>query len=597
MLLHLRIGQHIMELGDERFILDAAEQFNKGSPLLVHETERLDLIELNLAASGQALERAGMNLMADFLNKAIEFVKEHDWIQSYNLVLEVYNHSAEAEFARGNFIVAQRRVEEVLMNALILDDQLPARFVRMEICASQCDYVAAIRESKKLLAELGERLPRTDQVSFALEYRKTRKLVQATSEDEFLAMPEATQERPIWIAKIMQAAASYGWRGGDRQFAELVFLRMMRLSLTYGSCESTPSAFAGYGLIASHYDELVDARKFADLALRQIKSKSSIPAVGVLVHTCLSHLLQPAAESLEPLLVAYRTGLEIGELSFGALAVQAYSSLYIFCGLPLETFKPDMEKYCRQLRLCNQVEPLTHILPALQLALNLMEKSPTPVDCSWTACEKQHTFSIGLKLNSQSKASLHLDHIQMFNAYIMNSPEVMRQAVCRGNHSHLQALNYIDIFYIFIDGLVFLALYRADRKKADLAVAKRAIKQLAWASERSVNCHGLLMLLQAEKAAIKAEDDRDVKQAYVDTIEELYNSGYLHFAAIANERAGEYAFTRDPRTSEYFFSAAAKLYREWGATAKIKSLTKQHPSLRMDKRPYQVPIDIALPVL
>ncbi|GKY92104.1 hypothetical protein MPSEU_000181800 [Mayamaea pseudoterrestris] len=586
MLLHLRIGQYIMELGDERFILDAADHFNRGSSLLVYETERLDLIELNLAASAQAEQRAGIYLMADFLNQAILLVKERDWTKSYKLVLQVYHRSTVTEYARGDFAAARRRIQEILVRASTLDDQLPARLVCMEIFASQGNYSTAISESRKLLAELGEPLPRADQLNFALEYRKTRKLVQAMTEEQLLTLPDANVNMPVWTARILHSAASYGWRYGNQQFAELVTLRMMRFTLSFGSCELTPLAFAGYGVISANYGNLAEGRYFAELALRQIKTKSSIPAVGLLVHLHLSHLVQPAWASLEPLLISYRSGLEIGDLNFGALAIQAYASLYLFCGLPLNTYVLDMQTYCRQLRYCNQIDAMTGTLPLLQVALNLTGETNDAFDCSSTACATQQPLGKDVELQLQPETLLHLDYAQLFNAYVLNSVQVMRETARRPNCSQLQALHYMNIFYVLIDGLVHFGLYRADKRKADLTAARRAMKQIEWASNRSVNCLGLLLLLQAEKTSIKHYADQQmVKQVYQRAITELQHSGYVHFSAIANERAGEYALAcRDQSLAEQYFSSAVELYNEWGATAKTKLMSKQHAFLNIDER-------------
>ena len=96
-LLHLRIGKYIQEEEEDQFILEAADQLNRGSLLLVHEMERLELIELNLDVSAHANKRGGINLMSSYLEKAVSLVKDHDWVKSYDLVLEVFNRSAEAE--------------------------------------------------------------------------------------------------------------------------------------------------------------------------------------------------------------------------------------------------------------------------------------------------------------------------------------------------------------------------------------------------------------------------------------------------------------------------------------------------------------------
>jgi predicted ATPase len=600
MLLHLRIGQHIMELDDERFVLDAADQLNRGSGLLVHESERLDLVQLNLKASAQALQRGGINLIADFLSKAIGLIKDNDWSMSYELILDVYNRAAGAELARGNIPSAQNRVQQVIAHGVTLEDKLPALLTSIECFAASRDYSTAIRKSRRLLAMLGERLPGADQLSFALEYRRTRNLIKLKTDNDLINLEPIVDERLEWIAKVFQVAATNGWRGGDQQFAELVFLRTMRFTLTHGSSDSTPFAYAGYGVIVSSYGDVAEGRRFADLALRQLTVRETVPAAAVLVHLYLAHLQRPAAESLEPLLASYRIGLEIGELTFGALALEAYASLYLFCGLPLGSYVNDMQAFCGQLRLFNQVEPLTNMLPMLQLALNMTGQSTNVLDCSWDACGSQHNFGQGLTLEPTSNAALLLDYVQMFNAYVFNALDVAREAAQRANHSQLRGTHIINIFYAFIDSLVHFALYRRDKKRADYKMAKRAMQQLEWADERSQNCSGMMLLLVAEKASFKSENGVPaLKKIYNYAISQLLDDGYLHFAAIANERAGEFFVDEDPLFSCVCLSEAVGLYAEWEAAAKITALQRAHPSLQPRKSRQSVRglLDIVIPDL
>jgi hypothetical protein len=454
----------------------------------------------------------------------------------------------------------------------------------MQSFGSQRMYAHAIKEARRLLAELGERLPTVNKLTLAMECRRARHMVQSRSDEELSFLEPILDDRRRWIAKILQAAAVYGW-SGDKSFAELVFMRMMRVTLSCGSCESTPFAFAGYGLMVSSLGNEIEGSRFADLATRQVKDKYSFPSTTVLVHTFLAHLQRPVAESLEPLLASYRVGLETGELNFGAMAVCNYAFLYIFSGSKLKTFIPDMRNFACQLRLCGQDNSMCYVLPMLQLAMNLCAQTDNAVDLSWGACVNQHAFSEGLQFDVNSQAVIFLDYAQMFNAYILNDLDIAREAGKRANQATLRGTHFSNAFHAFIDGLVYLALYRRDREnKKYLKTANHAISRLTdYAKKRSINCLGMLLLLQAEKSSLSL-GKHDAKKAYNEAISQLNRSGFGHFAAIANERAGEFMeVCNDSYYSEHYFSKAAVLYDKWGASQKTKMMAKRNSCIRLSK--------------
>ena len=58
-------------------------------------------------------------------------------------------------------------------------------------------------------------------------------------------------------------------------------------------------------------------------------------------------------------------------------------------------------------------------------------------------------------------------------------------------------------------------------------------------------------------------------------IQQLSRSGFLHYAAIANERAGVYMRNKkDDYWATHYLTTASSLYAEWGATAKAHDMVK-----------------------
>lgn len=579
-LLHLRIGKHIQDMEDknerEEYILVAADHFNRGSCLLVHEMERLELMELNLEASAHAKKRAGINLMADYLQRAIALSQERDWAQNYELVLELHTRAAEAEFTRGQFEASAARVATVITNAKNLEDVMRARFVRMQMFGAQRRFRDAIKEARRLLLQLGERVPRVNAITFLVELNKTKSLVGAMSDADFVNLAPISEDRHRWIALIVQAASVYGWNS-DPDFAGFMFLRLMRVTLTYGCCQATPFAYAGYGLLIAGMGQEKDGFRFADLAMAMVKDKASEPAVKLVCNVFLFHMERPAHASLDPLLSAYRVGLETGEILFGSLALCAYSTLYIYCGLPLEPFISDMRNFGSQLRICGQDLSLAYILPVLQLALNLTGKAKDPLSLTWDSCREENIFGDNLTLDEDSSANLFMLYAQMFNAYLLGDLVVAKHAAAMARGRSVTGTHFSNAFHAFLDGMVYLALYKMSKRKRFLKNADRVIRKLtAMAEKQCLNCPAMLHLLEAEKKSLTG-NKRDTKAAYDVAIQQFTRSGFVHLAALANERAGEFmGDCCDEFWEEFYISKAIALYDEWGAIVKTKAMAKKY---------------------
>ena len=572
-LLHLRIGKYIQEMDDDQYLLDAADQLNRGSLLLVHEMERLELIELNLEVSPLASKRGGINLMTDYLEKAVSLVKERDWTRSYNLALEVHTRSAEAEATRGRFDKCDARISTVLQYAKSPDDTIRARFVRLQILGTQGYIRLALLESRKLLAELGERLPASNRVSLLLEFKRARRLVQCKTDADLESLPPITDSKLLWIAKILNTASLFAW-DFDPTCASILFMRLFSHSLVNGCCESTPYGYASYGTFAANMGFEDEGSRFADLALRVVKDKADYPTAALVVYQNLNHLKHTFRDGLKPLLATHKLGLEIGNLHIVALGFTAYTMIYHLCGQPLGPLADCHRNFGSQLHLCGQEVSLAYTLPSLRFALNLLGETDNPLLLSLDACKEQLDFCKGLNLYESAASQTCRHYLQAFSAYILGDLELAGDALHRTKLAKLPVSHVSNIFHSFIDGLVNLALYRKTGKKKFRRMATRATTWIAKLAEKQPqNCTGMHLLLQAEQESATSTDKKRLRRLYLDAINNFDQAGFLHFAAIANERAGEcMGRCDDDYRKQKYMCKARDLYQAWGAIVKVKSM-------------------------
>lgn len=538
----------------------------------MHEMERLELIELNLEVSAHANKRGGVNLMSSYLEKAVSLVKDHDWAKSYDLVLEVFNRSAEAEATRGRFDKCMERVAAVLQHAKRSHDTVRARFVRIHALGYQGNAQQAVRESRRLLAELGERLPPSNSVTCLFEFKRTHRLVQDMdmSDSELEGLAPIADDKKIWTAKVLKAAALFA-SSYDPTFSSLASLRLMGHTLEHGSCDATPFAYASYGAVLAEKGMLDGASRFSDLALRFVNLSACL-----VVHSNLNHLKYPFRYGLKPLLSAYRTGLEIGNVHFGGLAVAEYAKLYVVCGHPLGPFAETLRNLSSQLQLCGLGMALAYVLPTLQLALNLRGESKHPTLISIESCRSELGSSHDTSIDETDSSAVYVQYLQVFNAYVAGDLQVAEASLLKVNGAKIQGTHFLNIFHAFIDGLVAVAMYHQSGQRKYLTAASKVNKRFATLADKHPhNCSGMLSLMQAllESESSRPIDKLSVAKLYDRAIEKFRKAGFLHFGAIACERASEFMSRRDDsRRSKRYLESAVELYREWGATVKVKLL-------------------------
>ena len=107
-----------------------------------------------------------------------------------------------------------------------------------------------------------------------------------------------------------------------------------------------------------------------------------------------------------------------------------------------------------------------------------------------------------------------------------------------------------------------------------------------WAKDAPENNSHKVMLLKAENSALLLRSKNKVeytKRAYASAILGARENGFVNDEAIANERAA--LFYQEIGHERLFMRHLLRskvLYSRWGANAKVESLTKLYPELRVE---------------
>jgi predicted ATPase len=594
--LHYQVGKYIFATlqrtlerkSGVRDLFLAVDQLNQGSSCINNDVERLALIRLNLEASNAAKTSSGVEVVADFLQKAIDLTTESDWEGcDYELVLEVYSHCADVESTRGRFDESNDLVETILKRAKTPEDKVEALAAKVNTLTMQRRHLEAIHETREAMTLVGEPMPKSLGKNVMRELHKMRRLVNGLSDDELASLPRMTNSRMVTASKLLTRAAENGWHA-DHKFVWLTAIQKMKITLKYGLTDDAISGFASFGVALAKMGYDAEAFRFKQLASRLDVSKQAEPARSVLVDGFLSHLCLPVSVSLGPLLSAFRTGLDTGDILSGGTAICFYSSLYILCGLALGPFADDMRKFACQLRRVRHESALIPVMMNLRLAENLSGQGDDPVSLSWEDICKDDLLSEVTALPPLFEVSRL--YLQAFNAYVLNdlsrAEMALKKLSRKPKERRYPGSHFINYFFVFVDGIVSAALYRKKKSRRYRLLLDNAIKWLVTASKKgSLNCLGMLRFLEAERKSTNSCSAKPVdRELYAKAISLFARGGFSHFCAIANERVGESMLRdKDMYWAAIYFTNAVTCYKDWGAKVKVEQLVSTYDFVDLNR--------------
>jgi len=130
----------------------------------------------------------------------------------------------------------------------------------------------------------------------------------------------------------------------------------------------------------------------------------------------------------------------------------------------------------------------------------------------------------------------------------------------------------------FHRGVALYAMARKTRKRKYRSRANKIRKTMKmWMENGNPNVNHYFSLLTAEQAALD-KDYVTTEARYRESIVLAARTGHLQDAALANERYADFLFTdlSDTAGAKYRIEEATRLYRDWGAMAKVEILEKSH---------------------
>ena len=284
--LRLRIGRQLRDwlaelmaddIRDEKLLHLVVFQLNQASHLMEDQDERLDLSDLNYAASENAIRRSSFFPASDFLRTGIDLLGENAWREYYDHMMKLSDTLMRMDYCCGRIDDSVKVANEILANARHFDDKKMACHIKVlwlmqnEMIDDALDLILSVLE------ELGAPIPRRFlRIHRLVDWIRTASMMRGLSDKQLLSLPNATAEHIDDIGSFMERLEEVALNGRNPRpnLLSLTLLRVMQLTLKYGRFSMTPTCLVSWGWYHARSGRLDAAHRFGKLGVKLAKEQT-----------------------------------------------------------------------------------------------------------------------------------------------------------------------------------------------------------------------------------------------------------------------------------------------------------------------------------
>lgn len=589
---HWKLGKLILNnvTPDEQedHIFDIVNQMNQAQTHIVKEDDRVQIAELNLLAGKKAKASAAYEPAFRYLRTGVDLLSAECWKRCYDMSLEIYVEAAESAYLSGNFEEMERLAAVVMLQARTVLDKVKVYEVKIRAYIAQSRQMDAVKTAMQVLKLLGVVFPeRPDSTDIMHGLQETQLALAGKQKGELLIMPEMTDPYKLAAMRILTNTINAAYVAVPALMSLITF-KMTNLSVNYGYTSMTAHAYASYGLIlcGDTVGDIEAGYRFAQLALfllDRFNARELKPRTLMVVNNFIRHWKEHARETLHPLLEAYQSGMEIGDLEFAAIAIYVYSSMSYFTGKQLAKLEQEMASYSDVLSRIKQQRAFYMNSLYRQVVLNLMGKGDTPHVLKGSSYNEEKMLPLHLETNDRT-AIYYLCFNKLILCYLFAEYRQAVEYAIMAERYAQSAVGSLSIAILhFYDSLARLAVYMTAQPAEQATILEKVHsnqkKLQHWARHAPMNHLHKWYLVEAELARVTKRDG-DAREYYDQAIELTETNDYLNEEALAYELATRFYVSKGlPKIAQAYMRDAHYAYQRWGAIAKVKDLEARYPEM------------------
>ncbi|MEG4047298.1 AAA family ATPase [Microcoleus sp. Pol17_C1] len=588
---HLKIGQLLLkntpEADREERIFDIVNHLNVGVELITPEAEREKLARLNLVAGKKAKAATAYPAAVDYFKIGRELLTANSWHNQYEVTLALHTEAAETAYLSGDFERMEELASVVESCAKMLLDKVKVYEVQMQAYMAQNKLQEALNTGLQVLKQLGVEFPCEPNPSdIGQALGETGSILSGTRIEDLIELPQMSDLYKLAAMRLLSSIFAPAYIAAPA-LLPLTVCKQVQLSVQYGNASVSPFAYANYGFLLCGVVEDIDSGyQFGQLALslvsklnsQEIKTKTAF-IVNLFIRHCKEHL----RETLEPLVSAYSSGLEAGDLEYAGYNLLQSSCSGYYSGKELNLLEREIARNRDAIHKIKQETALNYIEIYWQAILNLLGRSDNYYLLKGEACDEQMKLPFYQKANDKvGVAYIYLNKILLCYWFEKYSEAIDNIALAENYLNAVIGMPVVPVFH-FYDSLVRLAVYsdtpHSEQEKLLDRVQANQEKMQKWAHHAPMNHLHKFYLVEAERHRVLGEKI-EALEMYDKAIALAKENEYINEEALAHELAAKfYLEWGKEKLAKPYLIDAYYAYARWGAKAKIDHLEQRYPQL------------------
>ncbi|MCC5616033.1 trifunctional serine/threonine-protein kinase/ATP-binding protein/sensor histidine kinase [Nostoc sp. CHAB 5836] len=588
---HVQIGRLLwqntpqIELEDRIFAI--ANQLNIGLEHFHQPQERHEIAKLNLMAGKKAKASTAYSSALNYLKTGIQLLPFNPWESDYNLTLNLYSEATEASYLCGEMEAMENFAQEILQQVKAVTDTAKVYEIKIEAYTIQGKFLAAIDTAMEFLQPIGIEFPQEPtSEDFVLALQETQATLNGKTVAELVDLPEMQNLELCAALGVLVKVTTPAYLTKP-ELHRLVVLKEVALSVKYGNTSNSAFVYSVYGLmLCGQPDTISTGYEFGNLALQLL---SKFPDQGyeavvlVVVHHFITHWKESLTATLKPLLQAYTSGLDSGDLAYAGYAVYTYGLHAYIAGQELTKLANELAIYGTALEKINQKTALNYNNIYHQVVLNLIEPKTTPWELVGAAYDERSMLALHEQTNDGTGLWLLFVNKLML-CYLFQALDLAVEYALKAKQYSASGYATVNIPVLNLyDSLLQLALFPTssptEQQQILQQVAENQDTMQQWANYAPMNHLHRFQLVEAEKCRVLAEKTAAM-EFYDLAIAGAKENGYIQEAALSNELAAKfYLDWGKDKVAQVYMQEAYYCYARWGAKTKIEDLEQHYPEL------------------
>jgi PAS domain S-box-containing protein len=590
---HLTIGRLLLKNVNpdqlEEQIFDLVNQLNLAVDLITEQTEKNELIRLNLIASKKAKASTAYLPARKMLAVAMKLLPENAWLEHYQQTFTLFKERAECEFLTGNLELAEKLFKLLLIKTQFDIDKVHVYMLQIKLYQVLSRYKETLAVGLEALKIFEVTFPDSEeqvQVAIAIENSQVLINLRDRKVADLLNAPTLQDPNFKTLIALLSALGPPAYLGKPSIFP-LIVLKAVNFSLKYGNTEDSCFAYSMYAmLLVSIFRDIPTGYAFSEMSIQLNEKLNDLKLKGTVLHIHGNHInvwCNHIATNIPFLEQGFLSCVEAGDVTMANYNGYQSSWQLIQMGTPLLETYNSIQKYARSAQQFQQEAVYQMIRLQQQLLLNLSGLTHHNLTLSDDKFDESRAFSI-LKDAEFFSGIIFYHIIKLIVFFTYGQYEEALSSALQVEMQILATLALpIETDCVLYYSLTLAALYptaSCEEQEGFLQTLKMHQYQLQnWANHCPANFLHKSQLVAAQMAQIQGRE-MEAMRLYEQSVRCAREQGFVHYEALAYELAAKFYLEREfEAIAKTYLQEARNAYRRWEAFGKVKQLEEHYPLL------------------